>query len=83
MSERFWRIVNEHGEKVCDRGTQRECRELLATYVTNPNPPPASRWGRGPYSILRIITTHIVTVRRPKSWPCARASETKGDSNVE
>jgi hypothetical protein len=65
-------IRNVHGEVVCGRSTEAECRRLLAKYVTKPVTYPG--WSAGPYSVVKITWEHRFEYR-----PKAAQSEGKAE----
>lgn len=54
--KRIYRITNRDGGKVCDRGTKRECIELLEEQVGS------KHWDNGPY--LRPPNRDVRTFRK-------------------
>jgi hypothetical protein len=61
MKIAYWQIRNRHDECFCQRGTLRECRELLAKYATEP--PTFKGWSDGPYTIWRVTEKRRLTHR--------------------
>lgn len=63
---RTYRITDRDGGYVCERGTKRECVELLEKYVGS------MHWNNEPYHVLRVEITHVRTFRK--------ATPTKGSA---
>lgn len=50
-----WRIRNSRGERVCDRGSNAECKTLVQKYATGQY----TGWSNGPYRIMRVASLPI------------------------
>ncbi len=66
--KRTYRITTREGAYVCERGTKRECVDLLEKYAADPLRHP--HWAEAPYYVLRVEITHVKTFR-PKAAPGA------------
>jgi hypothetical protein len=64
--KRAYRITDADGGYVCERGTKRECVDLLEKYASDPAH--FLNWSNAPYHVLRVEITHVKTFR-PKAGP--------------